>query len=383
MARETLTDLKIRKARPAKKGQRYDLWDALVPGLSLRVTDRGAKSWTVVGRLNGKALRVTIGPYPALGVAAARVRARSALEMLADGKNPRRSRRTTPTVKTALDDYLKTRKWLPRYRANVESAMRLYIRPAFDDMLVVDVERRDVTEWIRELTAKHPARAHSVLSHLKTFFEWAHDGELIQVNPCVRMRAPSELVKRDRVYSDPEIRAIWRACETKPLRWPYGPMVKFLLVTAQRREQASAMKRDQVDDARGIWTSPTKEKRLHPIPLSDLAREILTDAPKRGAFVFSVTGERGTTNFSYIGRKMKEAEGVPDDFRLHDLRRTAATRMAELGVHPRVIDAVLDHVAGGVSGIYNRYAYVDEMRQALALWSGRLREILAVPTSSS
>lgn len=383
MKRETLTDRRVKALRPAAKGTRYDVWDAIVPGLSLRVTENGRKSWTVVGRLNRKPIRVTIGPYPALGVADARTRAREKILLLVDGKNPRRSPRTTPTVKKALDDYLATRKWTDRYRASVDSALEKYIRPALDQLYIVDVERRDVRELVAAVDKEYPARAHSVLSYVSGFFTWAVDKELVAASPCAGMRAPSDLRSRDRVYSDPELRAIWAACETQPLRVPYGPFVKFLLVTAQRRSQGVYMKWTEVDDARGLWTSATKQKRLHPVPLSEIAREVLAGVPKRGEFVFSYVGKKPLNNLSYVARKVREAAGTPRDFRLHDLRRTAATRMAELGVSPWIVDAVLDHEAGGVTGVYQRYGYVEEMRHALSLWSNRLREILAGGTAGA
>lgn len=375
--RYLLTDVKAKKAKAAPPGRRNDLWDALVPGLSLRVTDRGAKSWTVVGRLHGRPLRATLGAYPDLGVQAARVRARDALEDLANDRDPRRPKRSeVVTFAKAFDDYraLMVEKWGAGYAGNVRSAWKLHIEPALGTLLLAEVTRRELSALLTELAKKRPALANSVRGHLSGFFSWALDADLIEANPCARLRA-AEIRKRDRVYTDPEVRAIWKRATA--IGWPYGPFVKFQIVTAQRRGQVRAMQWTEVDDARAVWTSLTKEKRLHPVPLSELAVELLADAPKRGSFVFSIDGKRGLTNMTYASREMRAGESVPADFRFHDLRRTAATRMAELGVSPWIVDAVLDHEAGGVTGIYQRYSYVEEMRQALSLWSARLRAILA------
>ncbi|MDX6479705.1 MAG: hypothetical protein QOG85_215 [Gaiellaceae bacterium] len=375
MPRETLTDVKVRRLGPAAAGKRYDVWDALVPGLSLRVTDHGQKSWTVVGRLHGKPLRATLGPFPALGVAAARAKARSAIETLASGRHPKRLRADMPTVGDAIDAWMKTTTWVKSSRQNVESAVRKYIKPALGEMLVSDVTRRDLIDLLDRVSASFPQRANAVLAYLSGFFRYALERELVDANPCSAIRAPGAKVARDRVYTDPELRAIWKAAVA--IDWPYGQLARLLLVTAQRRGQARYMLWAEIDAERALWTSPTKEKRLHPVPLSDLAREILAEAKDLGPLVFTTDGKHALNNFWFVLKEIRKAEGVPADFRLHDLRRTAATRMAELGVEPHIIDAVLDHVAGGVSGIYNRYRYVEEMRQALALWANRLREILA------
>jgi integrase len=376
--RETLTDVKVKRLKAAPPGKRYDVWDALVPGLSIRVTDRAQKSWTIVGRLRGKPLRVKVGTYPAIGVAAARRLARSAIEDLAAGKHPKYGRPEIALVSKAFGLFVEGKQsgWSKAYLAGVRSAERLYIKPALGNLLVDQVSRRHVAAMIAPIAAEHPARANTILSHVSAFFRWCLERELVSQNPAAFMQ-PSNEKSRDRVYSDAELRAIWKASEAA-LSWPYGPFVRFLLVTAQRRAQVRDMKWAEIDEARGLWTSRTKENRLHPLPLADLANEILADAHRLGEYVFSSTGKRGLSNMSYLARKIREAPGTPKDFRLHDLRRTAATRMAEIGVKPWVIDAILDHVAGGVSGIYNRYSYLDEMRQALSLWSLRLRKILAV-----
>lgn len=373
--RAVLTDVAVKRLPGAPQGKRYDVWDALVPGLSIRVTDRAQKSWTVVGRVHGRPVRATLGAYPDLGIADAREDAREALKAMARGIHPRRLNRARAItlVDDVLEDYLASRKWTKEYRTSVDSALRLYIKPALGKLPIEAVVRRDVSTMLAPIREKHPARAGSVLSHTSALFAWLLDADRIAANPCAGIRQP-EAVSRDRVYTDPEIRAIWNAALA--IGRPYSQFLRLLLVTAQRRKQVACMKWSEIDDARQLWTSPTKEKRLHPLPLSDLALEIVGECYKLGDFVMSISGKRGVTDYSWIAETVRAGAGVPADFRFHDLRRTAATRMAELGVKPWVVDAVLDHVQGGVSGIYNRYSYLDEMRHGLSLWSVRLREIL-------
>lgn len=373
--RVALTDIACRRAKP--RAARYDVWDAIVPGLTLRVTPAGAKSWTVVSRYRRKPLRVTLGPYPALPLAGAREKARETLEALQMGRDPRYAR-TATNVATAFKEFAEGGKWTPEHRINLLSALRVYVEPAFGRMLVTEVRRRDVAELLERIAKKHPARANSVHGYLRAFFRSLLERDLIEESPVASVRRPAEHRSRDRVYSDAELRAIWSATD-RALGWPYGPLVRFLLVTAQRRGQAMKMRWTDVDEARGIWTSATKEGRLHPLPLSELAAEILVACPRYddGPYVFALMGARPATNIGIATDKVRAFPGAPSDFRLHDLRRTAATRMAELGVAPWVVDAILDHAAGGVTGVYQRYGYVEEMRHALSLWSDRLRVILA------
>lgn len=374
--RATLTDVAVKRLPRAPQGKRYDVWDALVPGLSVRVTDRGVKSWTVVGRVHGRPVRATLGAYPDLGVADAREDAREALKAMARGIHPRRLNRASEItlVNDILPDYLKTRKWTKLYRASVDSALKLYVQPALGRIPIEQVTKRDVAAMLAPISEKYPPRAGSVLSHTSAFFAWLLERDVIEANPCTTIRQP-QLKSRDRVYSDPELRAIWQAALA--IGRPYSQFIRLLLVTAQRRDQVGKMQWTQIDEGRRIWTSATKEKRLHPVPLSDLALSIVAECYKLGPFVMSVSGKRGVTDYSWIAKTIREGKGVPLDFRFHDLRRTAATRMAELGVKPWIVDAVLDHVQGGVSGIYNRYSYLDEMREALALWATRLPTIVS------
>jgi len=377
--RAKLTDRTCRHLKPAPEGRRYDVWDTLCPGLSVRVTDRGRKSWTVLGRLHRRALRVTLGAFPALGVAAARVEARDALEKIAKGRNPLRSRATL-SFKEAFATYEKDRRstWSVRHARNIHSAFVVHAEPAFGSYPLHTIERRQLVVLLADVARAHPVAANRLREYLRTFFRWAIERELIEIDPTAVLRKPTREKGRDRVYSDPEIRAVWNGCGV--IGWPYGELVRFALVTAQRKGQVGEMRREQIDRARAIWTAPTKAGRLHPLPLSPLALEILADADANhalGPVVFSVFGKRGVTNWNYPTAKLRKLEGVPLDFRLHDLRRTAATRMQELGVRGEIVDAVLDHAKGGVSGVYQRYGYVEEMRHALTLWSDRLRQILA------
>jgi integrase len=362
MARETLSDLKVRSAKPPETGRR-DLWDALVPGLSLRVTSNGHKSWSVVSRLRGRVVRHTLGSFPALPLAQAREQAREALVAFQAGRDPRTS--AGLSTEKLWDLYFQGVRASPSHLSGMAGAWRMYLKPRFGSLPLSEIKRGEAAELLAEIARTKPAQATHVRSYLAAFLNWAVDRGLLEVSPIAGMKPLARRKSRDRVYTDPEIKAIWQAPVKK-----YGKLVKLIFATAQRRSQVSRMDWNQVDLSRGVWTAPTKAGRLHPLPLSPLALELL--------------GEQGTgrvfptrPNWARLADEIRLGPGVPPDFRFHDLRRTAATRMAELGVKREVVDAVLDHAAGGVTGIYQRYGYLEEMRSALALWGQRLAMIVA------
>lgn len=363
--KQTLTDQAIKRLRPPAKG-RADHWDALVPGLSLRVTAGGAKSWTVVGRLHGRVVRVTLGGYPALPLVQARGEARDALAALQGGKHPKAG--GSLSCEAAWNLYLASRaQHSEDHKKALRWAWKLYLKPLLGHLPLAEVKRGLVAPALDELARTKKNTAVKAHSYLRTFIGWTIERGYLEADPLAGLKPPAELQSRDRVYSDPELQAIWQASQ----RVHQGLLVRLLLATAQRRSQVWEMDWGQIDAARWIWTTPTKAGRLHPLPLSSLAQELLGTPQAEGRIC------RARCNWGRLKDGLLKQPGVPPDFRLHDLRRTAATRMAELGVLPRVIDAVLDHAQGGVSGVYQRYGYVEEMRIALERWAARLRAIVA------
>lgn len=360
--RETLTDQKVRNLKPPERGRR-DTWDALVPGLSLRVTSTGAKSWTAVGRVRGRVVRHTLGSWPVLSLAEARDKARESLRTMQEGRHPKG--KAGLLTQDHWDLYTQGLRASPSHLSGMAGAWRLYLKPAFGHLPLSEIKRGAAAELLAEIAREKPAQAVHVKSFLSAFLNWAVDRGLLEVSPIAGMKPPARRRSRDRVYTDPEIRAIWGAPVKK-----YDKLVKLIFATAQRRSQVWRMDWNQVDLSRAVWTAPTKAGRLHPLPLSPLALALL--------------GEQGTgrvfptkPNWARLSDEIKLGPGVPPDFRFHDLRRTAATRMAELGARREIIDAVLDHAAGGVTGVYQRYGYLEEMRSALALWDQRLAQIVA------
>jgi integrase len=230
------------------------------------------------------------------------------------------------------------------------------------------------------------------------------------------LKAPTAETARDRALTDDEVRLFWAACDK--LGWPFGPMFKLLLLTAQRRDEVGGMEWSEIAPlAKRVWTIPrekAKNDRAHEVHLSDLAVEIIDELPKisrpradgngtqPSPYLFTTNGERPVSGFSKAkGRLDKHmvqalragfgeagkdpAKAEIEGWILHDLRRTAATGMARLNIAPHVVDRILNHVSGtirGVAAVYNRHTYLDERGAALTAW-GRYVENLVRPAPAN
>jgi integrase len=195
------------------------------------------------------------------------------------------------------------------------------------------------------------------------------------------MQRPAEEHSRERVYTDDELKKLWDAWEQ--MAYPFGALFEVLLVTAQRRGEVAAMRAENVSTKERLWTLPTtKAGHSHEVPLSLLATEIVSRIPGNGGgLVFTTTNEGMVSGFSKAVRRAREISGVAD-FRPHDLRRTAGTGMARLGIPKITISRVLNHAEGGVTDIYVRHSYLAEKRSALNQWAMKLRDVLAAPAPS-
>jgi integrase len=193
---------------------------------------------------------------------------------------------------------------------------------------------------------------------------------------------PGSAVKRDRVLSDDELRRLWFAC--KAIGWPFGPIAQLLLLTAARRAEIGGLEWRELDKVGACIRLPgkrTKNDEARTIPLCPLAWRILHDGPRiQGSrLVFSTTGTTTVSGWSKAKAALDRHMGVNDPWRLHDLRRTAATNMEALGVPLQVTEAILGHTAGSKGGIvqvYQQHAYEAEKRAALAKWAGKVLSIV-------
>jgi integrase len=222
-------------------------------------------------------------------------------------------------------------------------------------------------------------------------FTWLQHQRRVTSNPCTGLHRPAAPRARERTLSNDEIRLFWQACAE--VGEPFGSVFKLLLLAGARLNEVAGMRRDELRED-GTWHLPgnrTKNKRPHTVPLPPAAHAFIAAAPGQKQIVFSTTGRtppsgwsrakaRLDTKMLAIARMERGAEVTIAPWRLHDLRRTAVTGMAELGIRPDVIELVVNHVSGtrgGIAGVYNRSELQPERREALKRWSRHVVGLLA------
>ena len=400
-----LTDPGIGKMSKAKTGKRVERFDAGAPGLALRITDKGVKSWSVYYRLDGKHQRLTIGAWPEIGVAEAREQAREIKSQAKAGVDPKESRKgeraaaedkAADTFGAIAEIYIK-RECLGRALENgkilapklkrgweVERIIRRELMPHWQDRPLAELRKRDAIKLTEGLVdAGKPAAAHRLHEIIRRIGRWAARRDEIDLNPFADMDPPTNKVIRDRYLKPDEIKAVWQAWDT--MGYPFGPLGKMLLTTAQRLNEVAQIQWSEIDRDNALWVIPadrTKSGRESEVPLSSLALEVLGAVPRftDDAFVFTTTsGRRPVSGFSKMKARTDDLSDVTD-WRLHDLRRTARTGLAELGVPQIVAEKVLNHAERNVLvKTYDRHEYAAEKRDALERWALRLREITEPP----
>jgi integrase len=365
------------------------VWDEDLPGFGVRINPT-SKVWVVQYRSNGKSRRKTIGRVDTIPPEAARDHAKKTLAQVHLGADPHSDRveaeaRRAVTLEKVTARYLQNvqGRLKPRYYDEVCRHFRKDWA-ALAQFPIQKIDRGLVAARLEEIAQESgPIAANRARATLSALYSYALGMGLSDNNPVIGTLKLGEEVKRDHVMSDAELSAIWNAC----LPSDYGRIVRLLLLTGQRRDEVGSIQWTETNFETSIWTIPgarTKNRRLHEVPLPKEATEILRRAPHLlgREFVFG-TGRGGFSGWSKAKEELDSAaKGILKSlrpWRLHDLRRTAATGMANLGVSPHVIEAVLNHVSGsraGVAGIYNRATYREEKRQALECWAGHVSRIV-------
>jgi integrase len=225
-----------------------------------------------------------------------------------------------------------------------------------------------------------PGSANKTLKSVKTFFGWCVGQAILDRSPAEGVPLPAKEIARDRVLDDAELAQVLIAART--MVGPYGGIVEFLALTAQRREEVAGLRWDEMDLAQRVWTIPrarTKNAKAHMVHLSKQALAVLKRADRKGPIVFTLLGTKSFQDFTHAKRRLDQLSGVTE-WRLHDLRRTCVSGMARLGVAPHIADKILNHQAGTISGVaavYQRHDFLAERRAALERWGGHIDQILA------
>ncbi|MCP3473413.1 site-specific integrase [Bradyrhizobium sp. CCGUVB1N3] len=384
------------------------IWDAghkeAVRGFGVR-RQRDQATYVLKYRLFGRQRFFTIGPHGSPWTPEkARREAKRLLGLVADGKDPADTKaeanlQAADTLRKVTDEYLGVakKKQRPRTYSETERYLLIAWKP-LHSISVFKITRRHVAARVADVAAQQgavsAARARTALS---TLFNWAiREGLDIPGNPVLGTNRPDQPTSRDRVLSDAELAEVWRACGDDD----YGLIVRLLILTAQRRDEVGGMQWPELDAAAERWNLPsarTKNHREHVLPLVPAALALLPSRRDDRDWVFGDgprrkgDKHRGFSGWSKskaaLDRRILAARQTVDEdakplphWTVHDLRRTAATVMADrLGVLPHVIEAILNHVSGhraGVAGIYNRARYETEMRDALERWTEHLAWIV-------
>jgi integrase len=392
-----LTALTVANARVPAKG-RVELWDAALPGFGLRITQKGAKSWTVLYRFRGRLRRLTLGRYPAMLLIDARDRARDVLRAVAKGTDPATAKaeerqREADLFQSVIAEFIE-RHAKPNNRGwqRQERDLRREFLPYWQNRPIGSIGRRDIIELLDRIADRtSPQRANRYLALVKKLVSWCAERGVIDTSPAVNIKPPGKALSRDRVLSGDEIALFWRCCDEAG--WPFGDLFQLLLVTAQRLGEIAGATWGDIDFDRAIWTVPAavaKNGVANEVPLSPLAIGILRSAPtfSGDGFVFPARNGSGNpaSGFSKSKARLDAAMGPIPPWRLHDLRRSAASGMAELAIPVHVIEKVLNHTSGslaGVAGVYNRHGYLPEKRHALETWSVRIEALTGQPAPSN
>jgi integrase len=394
-----LTDRVVEQARA--KPARYELVER--SGLALRVTPEGAKSFVWRYRMSaGERKRLTLGAYPTMSLAEARVRLAAAQNILAAGGDPRGGSRRE-TVADLAEAYLERHAVQMRTRQEEERRLRRDILPVLGRRKVVEVTRRDVADLVHGVAARIRAErgssgvhANRIYGTLQRLFGKAVGWGWIEHSPADRVDKPVQEQSRSRVLNADEMARLLKALDLLPDE-RMRLALRLQLATGQRLGEVVGMAMAEVDLAKGLWTIPaarSKNGREHVVPLSPLALFLVAEAlhlgggglwlfpsAKAGAKVPHLRRDSVDQAFRKLLRKIGFAATVP-----HDLRRSAATSMIALGVEPHHVEAVLNHVSGtrsGVAGVYNRHAYEAEKRAALERWGEHLATLCGVAVESS
>jgi integrase len=428
MARQVLTDRTLKALKPAPPGKRRDVMDAVVPGFGVRVTDKSdqdgraaQRTFILVARYPGSSnpTRRALGEYGALTLEKAREKARHWHALIHRGIDPKaeeeqhrlaQKRRQDNSFGAVAADFIRLavigpNPDKPKQRKGpvVARELRNEFVARFGGRPIDSITAHDIVAVLDDAVARGASyQAHNLLGHVRRLFNWAIARGVygLDQSPCDRMKPADVIGKkalRTRVLKDAELRALWAA--TERLGYPFGPLIRLLAVTGQRKSEVAEAEWPEFDLERRLWTIPAERMKAdapHVVPLTAEAIGIVQGLPRfdQGDHLFSTTfGKKPVSGFgkakvrldtAMLAELRRAAEERGDDpekvklepFVFHDIRRTMRTGPSALPVPDLVRELVIAHSKPGLHRVYDQHAYVDEKRHALELWAGRLRDIV-------
>jgi len=425
-----LTAISVQNEAPGNA--RKEIADAGCIGLYLVVQPSGARSWALRYRYLDKSRKLTLGPVltlangeaepddveigKPLSLAAARKLAQDELHKLKLGRDPAADkkqgiatgkseavRRAADSVETLAARFIKQHveaKNRSATREQVERILNKEVLPRWKGRSVHDIGKKEVVALLDAIAEDRPILANRTLAIVRKWFNWMFAKDIIRtLSPCAGVEPPGKESSRERVLTESEICSLWTAADQ--IGHPFGPFVKLLLLTGQRRSEVAGISWSEIDADKRIWTLPgerTKNGQTHTVPLSPQAWAIIESASRKtngdgdGDHVLSTTGKTAISGFSRVKRQLDKIMALRKPWSYHDVRRSFVTHVAtlrvkdkatgedRLAVLPHVIEAIVNHISGhkaGVAGVYNRATYDLEKREALELWADHVDGIVA------
>ncbi len=257
-----------------------------------------------------------------------------------------------------------------------------HLMPTLAKRRVSDLRAHDVTQVIERLSDT-PSEANHAVTAIKALLSFAQRRHYIEYNPCQGLPLPAKRNSRSRALAENEIALVFHAASE--LGYPFGPIIKLCLLTGQRRGEITLLKWDYIDTKDRqitLHSAIVKNNREHSFPYGDMVAAVLADIPQQSDYLFPAGKANGLIFNGWGKQKAKLDRLAPlPHWTPHDLRRTFATQMASLGIPPHVVERLINHASGTISGvaaIYNRYTYLPDMREAIAAYEGHLGSILAL-----
>ena len=379
-------------------GKQVDYFDEDLSGFFVRVSPRGRKSFGVTYRVGGRFRRLTIGTYPLLSLADARVEAVKALRDAELGQDPateKQEDRVAPTFEAVAREYLeKHAKPKKKSWKEDERMINRYLLPVFGKQHAAEISRRAIREYLeRKAAANAPIMANRIRALLRKIFNWAIAADILENNPVFLVPVPAKAGKRDRVLTEEELKRVWIALE-EDVKASYhkrgknktlsAGITKLRILTAQRGGEVMAMEWAELDMNTGWWTIPAAKAKnglSHRVPLSPAALKVIGEMKtavddNSSKFVFpSPKGDTYISNLQKALKRIQKATGI--DFVGHDFRRTAASMMTGMRIPRLTVSKILNHAESGITSVYDRHSYDAEKREALEAWALHLERIVA------
>ena len=404
MPRLKLTERTLKALKPPNHGSQ-DYWDTTQKNFGVRITSSGRLSFFAFYRFHRIKRRMTLGTFPLLSLSRARENAREVLGQAAGQRDPAKEKllaKRASVFAVLAAEYME--KHAKKHKRSWRSDARLLkseLLPRWKALPVAEITRADVRAMLDQIVDRGaPILANRTLALARKIFNFAIEHDWPIPNPCVGIRRPAAETERARVLTPDELKRVWDALDAEdPF---FAALYRLRLLTAQRGGEVRQMRWDQIDFERAVWTIPAeiaKNNHAHRVPLSEPALRVLEslrqwqderratiNAGRRkkawplqeaSVFVFpsSKLVDRPIEWVQRVNARVRQTANV--DFRPHDLRRTAATSLEELGVMPHVISKILNHRTQGVTKVYARYGYEREKRAAMERWGREVERILS------